>query len=62
MQSPEKQNERIEIPAIARKQLGLTTVEYAVAGGLIVAGVVVLFKALGGQVGTVITALTNALK
>jgi pilus assembly protein Flp/PilA len=45
-----------------RDQRGLTTVEYAVAGAVIAAVVVVAFKALGGQVGTVIDSITNALK
>lgn len=45
----------------ARKQRGLTTVEYAVAGGLIVAGLVGAFTALGGKVETLINAITTAL-
>ncbi|MFZ3206706.1 MAG: Flp family type IVb pilin [Pseudomonas sp.] len=40
---------------------GLTIVEYAVAGGLITAAVVIAFTALGGAVNTVITGITAAL-
>ena len=43
------------------KQRGLTTVEYAVAGALISLAVVAAFTALGGQVTTVINAITAAL-
>lgn len=44
-----------------RSEKGLTTVEYAVAGALVAAAVVAAFLALGGQVTTVITALTTAI-
>jgi len=44
-----------------RNEEGLTTVEYAVAGALVAAAVVLAFTALGGQVGTVITGLTTAI-
>ena len=37
-----------------RDERGLTTVEYAVAGGLIALAVVVAFRTLGLHVGTVI--------
>ena len=40
---------------------GLTTVEYAIAGGLVGAAVIAAFAALGGQVGRVITAIWTAL-
>ena len=40
---------------------GLTVVEYAVAGGLIAAAVVVAFTTLGGTVAGVITAIDLAL-
>lgn len=45
-----------QVLAIAsfRKQRGLTTVEYAVAGGLIAAAVIAAFILLGGNVGGVI--------
>ena len=43
------------------KQDGLTTVEYAVAGGLIVAAVIVGFQVLGGNVGTVINNIATAI-
>ena len=44
-----------------RSEKGLTTVEYAVAGALVAAAVVLAFTALGGQVGAVITGLTAAI-
>jgi pilus assembly protein Flp/PilA len=43
------------------KQEGLTTVEYAVAGGIIVAAVIVGFQLLGGNVGVVITNIATAI-
>ncbi len=46
---------------LPRKQKGLTTVEYAVAGAMIVAAVVGAFFALGGKVDSVIDAITTAL-
>lgn len=42
-------------------QRGLTTVEYAVAGGLIVATLVAAFTALGTKVDTIIRAITTSL-
>jgi len=44
-----------------RNEKGLTTVEYAVAGALVAAAVVLAFTALGGQVGVVIDGLTDAI-
>lgn len=44
-----------------KEEEGLTTVEYAVAGSLIAAAVVLAFGALGTQVGVVITGLTTAI-
>jgi len=41
---------------------GLTTVEYAVAGGLIALVVILAFKALGSTVGSVITGIDSTLK
>lgn len=40
---------------------GLTTVEYAIAGGLVGAAVIAAFLALGGEVGRVIRDLVAAL-
>lgn len=40
---------------------GLTAVEYAVAGSLVVAGLVAAFTALGDQVQAVIESLTAAI-
>lgn len=47
--------------AIRTRQKGLTTVEYAVAGGLIAAAVVAAFIALGGTVSGVITGLSTSI-
>ncbi len=46
--------------AMRKSQKGLTTVEYAIAGGLISAAVIGGFTFLGGSVAAVITALGNA--
>jgi pilus assembly protein Flp/PilA len=46
---------------IWKKEEGLTTVEYAVAGGIIVAAVIVGFQTLGGNVGKVITNIATAI-
>jgi pilus assembly protein Flp/PilA len=47
------------LTALRRKQAGLTTVEYAVAGGLISAVVIAAFTALGGKVSLVIQWLAD---
>lgn len=47
--------------AFLRDDSGLTTVEYAVAGGLIAAVVVGAFQLLGGSVGAIITGINNLL-
>ena len=44
-----------------RDERGLTTVEYAVAGGLIALAVVVAFTNLGAHVGRVITDIDTKL-
>ena len=44
-----------------RDEEGLTTVEYAVAGALVAAAVVLAFTNLGAAVGNVITGLTGAI-
>ena len=49
------------IKKFMKDQRGLTTVEYAVAGGLIVATLVAAFTALGAKVETVIRAIITAL-
>ena len=49
------------IVTIKNRQAGLTTVEYAVAGGLIAAAVVAAFVALGGTVGGVIVGINGEL-
>lgn len=44
-----------------REEEGLTTVEYAIAGGLVGAAVIAGFQLLGTNVGNVINAIANAL-
>ena len=44
-----------------RDEQGLTTVEYAIAGGLVGAGVILAFDLLGGEVARVIDDITGAL-
>jgi pilus assembly protein Flp/PilA len=44
-----------------RDEEGLTTVEYAIAGGLVGAAVIAAFQALGITVGNVITTIDAAL-
>ncbi|MEO7773845.1 MAG: Flp family type IVb pilin [Steroidobacteraceae bacterium] len=44
-----------------RDEQGLTAVEYAVAGALVIGGLVAIFTALGGQIGVRIQALTAAI-
>lgn len=47
--------------AIWKNEKGLTTVEYAIAGGLVAAGVIVAFQDLGTGVHRVIDYLQNQL-
>jgi pilus assembly protein Flp/PilA len=47
--------------AVRKSQKGLTTVEYAIAGGLISAAVIGGFTLLGANVAGVIAALAGAL-
>lgn len=47
--------------ALWKEDEGLTMVEYAVAGGLVTAGAVVAFKALGTSVGNMITYLSGVI-
>jgi pilus assembly protein Flp/PilA len=47
-----------QITSFLKDEEGLTTVEYAVAGSLIAAAVVLAFTALGTQVGAVIDGIT----
>ena len=44
-----------------REEDGLTTVEYAIAGGLVGAAVIIAFTDLGTAVGGVITGITGEL-
>ena len=50
-----------KLSAFLRDEEGLTTVEYAIAGGLVGAGVIVAFANLGGEVNRVIDAIYQAL-
>ena len=50
------------IAKFIRDEDGLTTVEYAIAGGLVGAGVIAAFSALGSEVSRVITDITTALE
>jgi len=52
---------REKIKRFIRDEEGLTTVEYAVAGGLIAAAVVAAFVLLGGTVGDKIGDITDEL-
>jgi pilus assembly protein Flp/PilA len=47
--------------AFIRDEEGLTTVEYAIAGGLVGAGVIAAFNLLGLEVASVIDDITAAL-
>ena len=47
--------------AFLRDEEGLTTVEYAIAGGLVGAGVIAAFNLLGLEVADVINQITGAL-
>jgi pilus assembly protein Flp/PilA len=56
-----KRKMKERVMRFVRNQKGLTTVEYAVAGGLVALAVVLAFQALGVQVGAVITQITAAI-
>ena len=49
------------VMAFVREEEGLTAVEYAVAGGVIVVGLVGAFKLLGGKVKGIIDWITGEL-
>ena len=48
--------------AFLRDEEGLTTVEYAIAGGLVGAGAILAFSNLGGEVARVIGDMFTALQ
>lgn len=50
-----------KISTFLRDETGLTTVEYAIAGGLVGAAVIVAFILLGGNVSTVINGIATTL-
>ena len=52
---------REKLMAFFREEEGLTTVEYAIAGGLVGVAVVVAFGLLGDEVNEIITEITTAL-
>jgi pilus assembly protein Flp/PilA len=47
--------------ALWTEEEGLTTVEYAIAGGLVAAAVITAFIALGGNVGRIIGGINTLL-
>ena len=51
-----------KIEAFVKDEEGLTVVEYAVAGGLIAAGVIIAFQALGVTVAGIITFINQTLR
>lgn len=51
-----------KLQALVREEEGLTTVEYAIAGGLVGLAVVAAFLALGGEVGNIIARITTCLQ
>jgi pilus assembly protein Flp/PilA len=52
---------KAKLCAFLRREEGLTTVEYAIAGGLVGAAVIVAFTNLGTQVGRIINLIVTAL-
>jgi len=50
------------IKKFLQDEQGLTTVEYAIAGGLVGAAVIAAFIALGGEVNNVIEGITGELQ
>lgn len=54
-------NVRNALVKFIKDEEGLTTVEYAVAGGLIAAAVVASFKTLGGTVDGIIQGINTAI-
>ena len=52
---------KTKLMSFLRDEDGLTTVEYAIAGGLVGAAVIAAFQALGLSVGAVITNITALL-
>lgn len=52
---------KLKLVSLWKRQEGLTTVEYAIAGGLVAAAVITGFQLLGTNVGTVINNIANAI-
>ena len=61
MKGKKEKKMKQKIMKFLRSEKGLTTVEYAVAGALVAAAVVIAFETLGNQVGIVINSLTTAI-
>lgn len=53
---------KTKLMSFLRDEDGLTTVEYAIAGGLVGAAVIAAFQLLGGTVGGVITNIDTLLQ
>jgi pilus assembly protein Flp/PilA len=49
------------LSAFFRDEEGLTTVEYAIAGGLVGAAVIAAFLTLGGEVGRIVEDIRDAI-
>ena len=52
---------KARVAKFLRDEEGLTTVEYAIAGGMVGAGAIAAFNLLGLQVGRIVTEIMNAL-
>lgn len=52
---------KMHVMKFIREEDGLTTVEYAIAGGLVGAAVIAAFGFLGDEVARIITVIWNAL-
>lgn len=52
---------KARVSKFLRDEEGLTTVEYAIAGGMVGAGAIAAFNLLGIQVGRIVTEIKDAL-
>jgi pilus assembly protein Flp/PilA len=55
-------NYALAVTKLHSRQRGLTTVEYAIAGGLVVAGIIGAFLLLGTNVSGLLKEINDALK
>ena len=53
---------KARVAKFLRDEEGLTTVEYAIAGGMVGAGAITAFNLLGGQVDRIVTDIMKALE